>query len=62
MKIKRTEKIALQVKEATDLRSKLLNQLSQNQKNNGAEVNSIDRLLQAIDLPSSTPNPVFPGF
>ena len=50
MKIKRTEKIALQVKEATDLRSKLLNQLGQNQKNNGAEVNSIDRLLQAIDL------------
>jgi hypothetical protein len=50
MKIKRSEKIANQVKEATDLRLKLLSQLRQYKKIDGSEVNSIDRLVQAIEL------------
>ena len=50
MKIKRSEKIVNQVKEATDLRLKLLSQLRQYKKIDGSEVNSIDRLVQAIEL------------
>ena len=39
-----------QVKETTDLRSKLLNQLNQYQKIDDSEAKSIDRLVQAIGL------------
>lgn len=48
MKIKRNAKMTHQVKETTDLRSKLLNQLNQYQKIDDSEAKSIDRLAQAI--------------
>jgi len=50
MKIKRTAKIARQVKESTDLRSKLVSQLNQYKTIDDIEAGSIYWLVQAIEF------------